>query len=321
MYAPRRGLPAIVAAALIGVALVGYLAGHGSRPAGAGASASSGSRVISVGSALVEYPGGWRPGAAAPAIPGLVLTAPVVLAPAGAASGGGLLAGALAGGEPAPLPSALLARLHAQPSTEVVALPGFQAYRYSGLALAGEGKALELYVIPNSGAAPTLLGCFASSQNAPVLRECEQIVARVSLVGQAQYSLIPDARYANRLGLLISRLDRERLALRVSIAHVPTTAAMRPLAITLAGRFAAAATSLAALEAPLAAAGAEEALAASMRGAHDAYAQLAVAASGEGEVTVEVARTGVDRAEAALDRALANFSLLGYVAVAHAGGR
>ena len=325
MFAPRRGLPAIVAGALLAVALLGYLAGRGSRPVGAGPDAWAHAHVISVGSALVEYPSGWHAGDAPPAIPGAPLGDAVVLSPARGAPAGGVLAGALAGGGPAPLPADLLARLHARPSTEVVALPGFQAYRYNGLGveLAGGGQLelTELYVIPNSGTAPTALGCLAVAPGAAVQRECEQIVARASLVGQTQYSLIPDARYARRLGALIARLDRERLALRGTIGRAATAAAIGPPARVLASRFAAAAAFLAALEAPLPAAAAEEALTASLRGAHDAYAQLAGAALGEGEATVAAASTQVARAEAAVEVALENFSLLGYASATPAGVR
>ena len=64
------------------------------------------------------------------------------------------------------------------------------------------------------GESPTALVCYASSGFSSYLRQCEQIVAKVTLVGQTSYDLSPDAAYAGQLGGLIGGLDRERLTLR-----------------------------------------------------------------------------------------------------------
>jgi hypothetical protein len=319
VYGPKRGLPAIVAAALLAVALLGYLVGHRSSPGGADTTGPDRPRVISVGSALVEYPAAWRAVNSAPTVTGLVLTHPVVLAPPSAKAGEGLLAGQLAGGEPAPLPATFLTRLRGLPRAEIVDLPGLQAYRYSGLNTADHPATFELYVIPDPPAGPIALGCFGGSSAATIVLECQQIATHVSLVGQAQYDLTPDSGYASRLGSLISRLDRERLTIRKSLGAGAPVATVHSLAVTLATRFDAAAAALAALEPPLVVATAQHTLAASLRAAHDAYARLGAAASGEGEATMVEAQSTVEQAEAAVDRALANFSLLGYVSAGRRG--
>ncbi|HEY4897608.1 MAG TPA: hypothetical protein VII01_16175 [Solirubrobacteraceae bacterium] len=298
----------IVAPFLAAVAVLGYLAGHHRVASPTPPAAAGSARLISVGSVLVEYPAGWSSASPAPSIPGLALADAATLAPHGDSSGGSLVIGRLPGGESAPLPDTLLARLGRPPRTEVVDLLGGQAYRYSEASIPGEIASVVLYVVPNPGAGPLVLGCLAPSMAAPVLHECERIVARVSLVGQAQYDLSPDAGYAHELGALMSGLDQRRLQLRREIRGETTAAALATSAAALSSSFAGAAARIAEIEPPLAAASAQATLAASVRSARDAYVALAAAAA-----QPQAAGAQVARAEAGVDGALADFALLGYI--------
>jgi len=103
----------VVVPVLVLVAIGGYLIGiH--RTSGAPATASSASsaqetRIASGPSVLLEYPTGWEPASTPPAIPGLSIARPLLLAPGGDAARAGLISGQFPPGGSSPLPSAFLA--------------------------------------------------------------------------------------------------------------------------------------------------------------------------------------------------------------------
>jgi hypothetical protein len=302
-----RSLPTIAAPLLVVVAVFGYVAGHRR----AVAPSTQGTRIASGTSIVLEYPASWQPVHGAPAIPGLSISSPLALAPGGDYAHAGLLSGKLGGGESSPLPSSFLALLRGVPRTEVVELLDVQAYRYSDLRIAGYEPTLELYAIPHPGDRPTALACYAAKGFTSELHQCEQIVLTLTLVGQSSSDdLSPDTGYARRLGTVVAALDSERLKLRREMRLSATPAALGALATSLAGRFAAAATSLGALEPPLVAASAQDALSKSIRSARDAYTALAAAGGGAGGG--EAAKARVGEAEGKVDAALEGFALLGY---------
>ena len=259
------------------VAIIGYLAGYHRAPAASGAASAETTRIAS--------------GASAPA---------------------GLLSGQLPAGEASPLPGRFLALARGIPYVEVMNLLDVQAYRYSRLSLPGYDRILDLYVIPNSGGNATALACYASNGFSAYLSQCEQIVAKLTPVGQSQYDLTPNTPYARRLGALIEALDRERLRLRSEIRRAAAPAAVGRLATALAGRFATAAASLAALEPPLAAGPAQAALASAILRGRDTYRTLAAAGTAGSLASYDAARRQVDDAEAGVDAGLESFALLGY---------
>jgi len=293
---------------LVAAAIFGYLAGHRHVAAASGET----TRTASGASIVLEYPSSWRQVAATVPIPGMSIARPLLLAPGGDSVHAGLLSGQLAGGGPSPLPARFLALMRGIPHVEVVDLLDGQAYRYSGLSLPGYDRILDLYVIPNAEESSTVLACYASKAFAAYLPQCEQTVAKLTLIGQSStYELTPDTTYAHRLGALIEGLNSERLTLRREMHLDAAPAAVRNLATTLADRFAAVATSLAVLESPLAAGPAQAALAGSILRARDAYAALAAAAT-QNPSRAATARGQVYEAEASIDAALESFALLGY---------
>ncbi len=310
MDSSRRLVPPVVIPVLLVVAIVAYLIGSHrssspSPPSGSGAPAGA-TRIASGSSVLLEYPAAWQTTVAAPALAGLPIAHPLLIAPGGHASEAGLLSGQLPAGQPSPLPTSFVALIHDVPGTEVVSLGNGEAYRYSGIT--GYQRTLDIYVVPTVGASPTVLVCYAASRHSSYLQQCEQIVAKATVVAQSSYSLSPDATYASQLSSLIGSLDKERVALRAQMRAKPEMVAT--LATRLAARFADTAAAVAGLEPPLPASAAQATLASSLQHAHDAYSALAVAASEP--VGYASAEPQVNAAETTVDAALEDYALLGY---------
>lgn len=263
---------------------------------------------------LLEYPAGWQPAKAVATVPGLPISHPLLLAPGGNSARAGLLAGELPSGEPGSLPTRFLALLHGTPHTEVVNLIDGQAFRYSRVDVAGYDHALDVYVIPYAGRNPTALACYApQATSSTYLSQCEQIVAGLTPLGQSStYDLTPDTGYAQRLGTLIEELNRERLTLRGDMHTHPAPAAVGRFAATLADRFAAAASSLALLEAPPVAGPMQAALANSILHARDTYRSLSEASTAPEQADYSAALAQVNATEAGVNTALEGFALLGY---------
>ena len=304
-----RGASTLLATAVIGIAIIGYVVGHG-RSQGAPAE-----KVLSAsaGNVLLTYPATWRAATAAPEIKGLAIAHPLVLAPGGDAAQAGLVAGALGGGEAAPLPRPLIALMRALPETAVVDLLGSQAYRYAHVKLTGFERDLTLYAIPNPGGEETVLACYAAASVTADLRTCEHIVASLTLLGQSQtYDLTPNPSYARELSAAVAALDQQRASLRREMAAKATTATARAAATRLSAAYASAATSVSKLEPPSAAAAAQTTLTSSILRASTAYKVFATAVAEESTTGLIVARKQIDEAETGVQGALEVFALLGY---------
>jgi hypothetical protein len=311
MEGARRILPPVVIPVIAVVAIAGYLLGShrssGPPPSSSSTAPVSETQIASGSSVLLEYPAGWRPATPVPSIPGLAIVHPLLLAPEGSSTRAGLLSGQLPASASSPLPASFLALVHGIPRTEILNLTNLQAYSYSGLN--GYDRTLDVYVIPTVGVSSTVLVCYATKGYSSYLRQCGQIVAKVSLVGQqTPDELSPNAAYATQLSALIDRLEAERVKLRRDM-HVPR-ADVVTLATKLAHRFASAAAAVAALEPPQPASGAQVALASSLVAARDAY--TALAAVGDYPPSYPEGERRVNQAEAGVDRALESFALLGY---------
>jgi hypothetical protein len=166
--------------------------------------------------------------------------------------------------------------------------------------------------VPNPGKGATGLVCYAAHAYASMLAQCEQIVAKLTLIGQSQYDLNPDPVYAGRLGGLIRSLDSQRLALRRQMQGLESSSKVGKLAAKLADDFARTATSLSTLEAPLATGSAQAALTFSIQRARDTYRALADAADAEDLRAYNLSLGQVGQSESGVDRALEGFALMGY---------
>lgn len=301
----------IVVSVLVAVAILGYLVGHRHSPS------THPERTLSasVANVVLNYPASWSSAAAAPSIPGLTLNHAIALAPRGDASHAGLIAGQLPGSEASALPRSFVSQLRGLPETSIVELLGNQAYRYARLAVPGFDHELTLYTVPNPGGEAAALACYSSTGFAAQMRTCEHVIATLTLIGQAQsYELTPSPDYARALNASIQTLDQQRLALRSEIAVPVAGATLQRASARLSSAFAHAADAVSALEPSLSAARAQSELEAALLKARDAYAALAAAASAGEAEALTASRTQVYEAEAAVDEALAQFTLLGYKA-------
>ncbi|HEX5851600.1 MAG TPA: hypothetical protein VFY36_00775 [Solirubrobacteraceae bacterium] len=310
MYWTTARLLRLATPLLAVIAIAGYLVGHQHATVAPAGALGEQTRIAYGTNVLLEYPAGWRQlaASAAPAIPGLRVTHAMLLAPAGDGAHSGLLSGQISG--ESPLPATLLAQLSGAPQTEVVDLLNAQAYRYSRLSPRGYDRALELYVTPTLGGSQTVLACYASQPQSRSMRQCQQIVARVTLAGSSPTDLTPDGHYAARLKQLIGTLDAKRLELRKKLSRRSTATALAHLATTLADSFTATARSLTTLESPRAANPTQMALTSSILAARRAYEALATAARRSASYATAQAR--VAEAESNVDAALQTFTLLGY---------
>jgi hypothetical protein len=310
--APGRVVHPLLVAALVLVAVCGYLAGHHRVSAGAAQQdPPSLSRVVSGSGLLIEYPVEWEQSRAPALIPGLPVKSPVTIVPRGTAATG-LLSGELPAGEAGPLPAAFLARLHGVPRAEVVELVSTQAYRYSALEIPGYHRYFDLYLIPTAGGVERLMACFAPERLTPASQQCERIVSGVALTGPASSTLTPEPAYAKALSGVIAGLDRERAKARSAMSRSDSAAQVGSEAASLATRFATVSSRLGTLEPPQVAAAEQSELSQALRHAGDAYSELSVAARAESVSAYDSARTQVATAETAVDAALENFALLGY---------
>jgi hypothetical protein len=185
-----------------------------------------------------------------------------------------------------------------------------QAYRYAQLEIPGFSQSLTLYAIPNPAGNETVLACYAAAAFSDQLRACKRIVATVTLAGQAQsYDLTPEPAYARELSSSIAGLNEQRLDLRRMMGSGASRAAVAALASRLAARFAGTAAWLSTLEPALVARRAQSALTKAIVRAGRGYTALAAAGSPSRS---QLARQQVYEAEADVNAALADFSLLGY---------
>jgi hypothetical protein len=314
----REDRRTIAALFVMTVAALGYIVGHDRAIAVPVESMRETSNAVTI----VHYSSapGWRPASAAPAVPGLSIAQPLVLAPNGGATRGGLIVGQLLGSESSPLPSQLLAHLSQLPDTEVVELANTQAYRYSPLSVTGSGEKLTLYTIPDPSTSTTVIACYASAGFTIHMRTCERLAATLIIAsgrpegGEARAvdSLTPDAGYGRRIAAVAARADELLLTLRPEIHRGASRATVSTLAGRLADGLASVADSLSALRPPPAAGPVHATLSESLRQARAAYSALGVAVSAGNASDYATARTQIYAAEAGLSSALRSFALLGY---------
>lgn len=303
MLGPDRRWARLLIPLLLVAAVVGFALGIRS-PSAPQTRLAAITRSAFIGDVVIEYPASWQRARSVPSLPGLSLSHQIALAPRGRGGSAVLIAGQFSEGQESPLPSSFLASLESPPRAEAVQQPYLQAYRYRDLKLPGPARALELYVLPSESEAATAVACYAEPGQQDELRQCEAIVGHISLSNPAGNGVPPEASYARRLGAAVSALARERDALRARLRSVHTGAESAALAIQLAGRCEAAASSVAALTAPSPAVAAQSALIGALREAAAAYRAFAAGTGG--------AATQVEHAEAQVNSALEDFALLGY---------
>ena len=294
-------------AVLAAVALAGYAIGRDAAPSGARQTSPMRSAVVA--NVIVRYPREWTRTTRAP-LEALALSEATLLSPAGRSQQSGLLVGGVPAGEAAPLPLSFVRALATPPSAEVVSLAETQAYRYSGLSVAGFEGSVTVFAIPEPGGSATIAACYARPGDAAFLERCAGVVAGVTQLAQtAGYDLVPEAAYARRLARLVGELGARRSDVARTRGAGATQGELARLGAGLSQAYARAAGGLAGLEAPAPARAAESVLASALEGASSAYAALA---GSRRPLESARARTRVREAETLVSEGLERFSLLGY---------
>jgi len=307
----------VVVLLLVTVAILGYLIGGRSSTA----SPPEKTREASNAATSLTYTAaaGWTPASQAPALPGISIAQPLVLAPTGHAAETGLIVGQLLGSESSPLPAKLLEGLRETPATDVVNLSNTQAYRYSQVSLSGSDEHLTIYTIPTSADTTEAIVCYASTSSTDGLRACEQLAGTLSIAtGRPQaevhafQSLTPQTAYGVKVRAAVARVNQLIGTIRPEIRPGILRSTASGSAKRLSEGLAVTAGSLAALSPPPAAVGTNAALSTALTRTRAAYAALSGALLAESTSRYDAARSRIATAEAALTTAIKNVTLLGY---------
>jgi hypothetical protein len=308
-YRPPRHLPTAVIPLVVAVAVLGYVAGH----SGSDGSSGGGGPTAESAHVLIEYPPGWKAVSGKASIPGLTIVHPRLISAGKPSARAGLIVGTMPAGELGPLPKSFVSRLQRLPQIAVVNLVEGQAYRYARFSGRGLDEPLTIFVIPNPGAEPTALACYAPSQASRDMLACEQAVSGVTIVGQPQvFQLTPEPGYATSVSTAIGALDRVRTSLKHELRPQVSAERAQQLATKLGEGFAASVEALARVEPAAAAEQVQKALLSAMQRARDGYHALAAAAAERSLTAYTSARKRIADAESDVDWALENFVLIGY---------
>jgi len=307
----------VVVLLLVTVAILGYLIGGRSSNASPPETMHEASNAAT--SLTYAAASGWAPAPAAPAVSGISIAQPLVLAPSGHATQTGLIVGQLLGVESGPLPTKLLEGLRESPATAVVNLSNTQAYRYSQVSLSGSKQQLTIYTIPTSADTTEAVVCYAPTSSTGSLHACEQLAGTLSIAtGRPQaevhafQNLTPQASYGTQIRAAVARVNQLLGTIRAEIRPGLLHSAASISAKRLSEGLAVTATSLAALSPPPAAVAANTALSQALTRTRTAYAALSGALLAESTSRYDAARSRIATAEAALNTAIKDITLLGY---------
>jgi hypothetical protein len=307
----KRTLP--VAGLAAGIAIVAAIAGFAIGGSGGSKdeSASFGSSA-SAGSLALSFPDGWKRVTQSPAVPGLGLSQPIILAPPSPA-GARVEAGQTTGSGPTLLPKPFLARLKSPPSRDdAVKLGKLQAYRYAGLTPTGVNGPVTVYAAPTTEGVATVACAGGPGAATSFLRECERVAGTLELTGGKPLALGPRADYGKAVGAALQRLDAA-----VASANKRLEAARTPGAQAAASRRLASVHARGSRQVDAAPAGpyertADAQLVSALRRLSAAYRSAATAAARGNRGAYASARRKIRRGGAALQRALAALTALGY---------
>ncbi|MEA2273354.1 MAG: hypothetical protein QOI98_2062, partial [Solirubrobacteraceae bacterium] len=308
--APERRLSrALLAAAVVAVVAAGAVGAIAGK-SGGGSSETPAGNVAAAGNLRLSFPASWA-SASDPKIPGLKLASPLALAPRTGAGKAGLVAGEIKSHDARLLPSGLASLLPSTPARDAVQVGGAQAFRYRGLQPKGFTGSLTLYVVATSAGVEGL-ACFAPTASSPLLGDCDDIAATLTLSGAQSLDVRPNAAYARGLSTALATLATKRAQGRTTLQKAKTAKAQAAPATTLAAAYRAAQRTVHGLNAPALARALNDSISKALTDAASAYDRMAAAARGADSGAFTTARGAVSRAEQALSRALDGLAGLGY---------
>ena len=311
---PGRTPPAVawLAFALV-LAVIGLASYAGGRSGSSGRPRDTSPAVASVAGISLDIPAGWT-AARAPELAGLKFTNALAIAPTGRTRQG-LVAGLVADATgPDLLPDALSRRLGATPPDGVpVDLGSMQALRYRRLRASGSDLAVTLYAAPTARGSFTI-ACYtpAASEAPETGDDCEAAATTVRLTSPRPYDLAPDRGYATKLRPVLTRLDRERRALRMMLRAARRRATQAARARELAAWVDRAARAMRALVVSARDRDAHDRLVDGLVATREGYERMSAAARDGRRTRFARAADDVRHGEAAVRTALAELRRLGY---------
>jgi hypothetical protein len=214
-------------AAIVIVAVVGFVLARSSRgtDAGSGGSTPALSGQASTASFHVSYPANWHRLSAPPA--GLLpsLSGPVALAPTG--TGEELVIGiASAGASPAgELPAPVRAAVSSVPRAQIVSLGGRRFYRYLNLTPKSQGVTESIYLLGTTNGTIGAV-CAAQKPSEAFTAICERVLGTLQPIHGSVLAPVVDAGYALELNAALAKLNAARRALgpKLSAGRLPARA-------------------------------------------------------------------------------------------------
>jgi serine/threonine-protein kinase len=295
---PRWAVIGGVAAAMVVVAVAGYIAGQGG-----GDEAPAAGKLASNGDLTVAYNSNWTPGGRPDAVRGLELVSPITLQ-SGAAR---IVAGKIA----RPGPGLLPVGVGAPSATGVVTLDRTPALRHTDVP-AGANAAATVFVVSTDDG-PEAIACVGATP-----KGCEGVAATLKMKTGNALDIRPSKAYATALTALLAAHTRREAADRRALARAGTSATQAAAAARASRAQAALAKRARDLPAPQAAGAANEAVAAAIAGAATGYKRLAAAARAHDAAAYRRAGGALRRAQERLTASTGALELLGYRVAADA---
>ena len=292
---------AMAAVALVALAVVGYLVGHG----GSSKSSASGpalTQSASAGGVGISFPGAWRRVSENPSVGDVQFRDPMVIA----GTGGRMTAGTVDATGPRLLPDSVKGG-----RGEPVSLGDLQALRYRGLSVGG--KPMTLYVVPTSAGVATL-ACAppAGALAARFLQTCERAAGTLHLFTVKPFPLGPSEAHAKALDRELNALAAKKTAGERALAAAKLPDAQANATAALQAAYRDASRKVNALEVTPFAAGANGRLAFALGRVADAYGYAAKTLRAGNRARYAKAQVRLRNAAAALGRAKAALVALGY---------
>jgi hypothetical protein len=311
-YSPRMRTLVRVVAAVVIVAVIGFVLARSSRgtDGGSGSPAPALSSQAATTSFRVSYPANWHRLSAPPT--GLLpsLSKPLVLAPA--RTGEELVIGTAPGGVLAgQLPATLRAAVSSAPRTQMVSLGGQRFYRYLNLTPRGQGITESVYLLNTTTGAVEAV-CASRKPSESFTATCERVLGSMKLTSGSVLAPPVQASYALQLNAAVAKLNAARRALGPAIS-TGSLAARAQAAGQLAAAHARAAVSTARLSPDgggLTAA--NRALVSALGRTAAAYRALGRAITDRRQAAYDSAEGQIQASSRALDLAYARLRALGY---------
>lgn len=302
-----RWIWAIGAAAILGLAVAGFVGGSHSAPDKQKTVVDQSQRNVESGALAVAAPVSWKH-ASAPSIPGLRLGKGLSVAPSAA---GGLTAGTARRAWPTFLPASFRKAIGAAAvkRRQLVKIGGLSAYRYANVKPKGYAGSMTVYAIPQS-TSEWIAACWGASGAPP--EQCEDVAASISVDGGKDYDLAPSAAYAAKIRGAVSALGGARKRGLAALSKASTQKAQSTAATQMAVAYATLARRLAAAGPPPYASPVHARIVSAARSTQRAHMALAGAAAAGSQGRYDAARALVRKREAQLRAALAGLAQLGY---------